>query len=179
MQASGKKDSGIESRFEAVLPRKQAIARRVAAAAYPVHCCVICGLQIPTCITVAHLDHDRGHNEPTRRPKRWPVKPIPCTRRPPASTPGVAPVAAAVASALRRSSIAYSNQLPGRHRRYKAVLSNSFRAGLCNLPSRLVTRTTVLCRRASRAAPNPPARCKSNRTWGSWVINRERVRGRA
>ena len=64
MQASGKKDNGIESQFEAVLPRKQAIARRVAAAAYPVHCFVICGLQIPTCITVAHLDHDRGHNEP-------------------------------------------------------------------------------------------------------------------
>jgi hypothetical protein len=46
------------------LPRKQAIARRVATAAYPVRCCVVCGLQIPTCMTIAHLDHNAGNNEP-------------------------------------------------------------------------------------------------------------------
>jgi len=44
--------------------RKQGIARRVASAAYPVRCCVVCGLQIPTCITVAHLNHNAGDNDP-------------------------------------------------------------------------------------------------------------------
>jgi len=43
-------------------PRKQSEARRVAIAAYPVRCCVVCGLQIPTCMTIAHLDHNAGHN---------------------------------------------------------------------------------------------------------------------
>jgi len=46
------------------LPRKQAAARRVATAAYPIRCCVICGLEIPTCMTIAHLDHNAGNNEP-------------------------------------------------------------------------------------------------------------------
>jgi len=48
----------------AMVPRRQAIARRVATAAYPVRCCVVCGLQLPTCLTIAHLDHNSGHNDP-------------------------------------------------------------------------------------------------------------------
>ena len=42
--------------------RNQAEARRVANLAYPFRCCVICGLQIPTCLQIAHLDHDAGNN---------------------------------------------------------------------------------------------------------------------
>jgi len=49
---------------EPMLLRKQGEARRVATAAYSVRCCVVCGLQIPTCMTVAHLDHRSGNNDP-------------------------------------------------------------------------------------------------------------------
>ena len=42
--------------------RNQGEARKVATAAYPVRCCVVCGIQIGTCLTVAHLDHDAGNN---------------------------------------------------------------------------------------------------------------------
>jgi hypothetical protein len=45
-------------------PRRQGEARHAAAAAYPFRCCVICGLQIGTCLTVAHLDHNPGNNVP-------------------------------------------------------------------------------------------------------------------
>ena len=31
---------------------------------YPFVCCVICGLEIKTCLTIAHLDHNSGNNEP-------------------------------------------------------------------------------------------------------------------
>jgi len=44
--------------------RNQAEARRVARDAYRIQCCVICGLQIPTCLTVAHLDQNSGNNAP-------------------------------------------------------------------------------------------------------------------
>jgi hypothetical protein len=44
--------------------RKQGEARKIATAAYPVRCCVVCGLQIGTCPTIAHLDHDAGNNAP-------------------------------------------------------------------------------------------------------------------
>jgi hypothetical protein len=44
--------------------RKQSEARRVAKSAYPVQCCAVCGLQISTCMTVSHLDHDAGNNAP-------------------------------------------------------------------------------------------------------------------
>ncbi len=44
--------------------RKQAAARKEARAAYPFMCCAICGLQIPTCLAVAHLDHDPSNNKP-------------------------------------------------------------------------------------------------------------------
>ena len=37
-------------------------ARRSADAAYPFRCCAVCGLQIGTCLQVAHLDHDAGNN---------------------------------------------------------------------------------------------------------------------
>jgi hypothetical protein len=48
----------------AILLRNQATTRRVATAAYPIRCCVVCGLQIPTRMTIAHLDHNAGNNEP-------------------------------------------------------------------------------------------------------------------
>jgi hypothetical protein len=49
---------------DGIFPRNQGEARRVAMATYSVRCCVICGLQIPTCVTIAHLDHNASHNEP-------------------------------------------------------------------------------------------------------------------
>lgn len=66
---------GIESRqgeeplavlADAVRPlaRNQAEARKIAGKHYPFRCCVVCGLQIQTCLTVAHLDHEAGNNEP-------------------------------------------------------------------------------------------------------------------
>ena len=48
----------------AVRLRNQATARRVAHQAYPFHCCAVCGLQIATCLQLAHLDHDAGNNAP-------------------------------------------------------------------------------------------------------------------
>jgi hypothetical protein len=47
----------------ALTPRSQTEARRVAREAYPFRCCVVCGLQIETCLTLAHLDHNGGHND--------------------------------------------------------------------------------------------------------------------
>jgi hypothetical protein len=47
-----------------LLPRKQAAARRIAMGAYPFRCCVVCGLQIQTCLMVAHLDQNAGNNDP-------------------------------------------------------------------------------------------------------------------
>ena len=44
--------------------RNQAEAKRVVAEAYPYQCCVVCGLQVSTCLTVAHLDHQPGNNDP-------------------------------------------------------------------------------------------------------------------
>jgi hypothetical protein len=46
------------------IARNQGVARRVADKAYPFRCCVICGLQIKTCLTAAHLDHNSGNNDP-------------------------------------------------------------------------------------------------------------------
>ncbi|WP_027132755.1 HNH endonuclease [Geminicoccus roseus] len=31
---------------------------------YPFKCCAVCGLQLATCLTVAHLDHDASNNGP-------------------------------------------------------------------------------------------------------------------
>jgi len=45
------------------LPRNQNEARRVAAKAYPLRCCVLCGLQIETCLVVAHLNHNPGDKD--------------------------------------------------------------------------------------------------------------------
>lgn len=47
---------------EALLPRRQGEARRVLKASCPFVCCAICGLQVATCMTVAHLDHNPGNN---------------------------------------------------------------------------------------------------------------------
>lgn len=46
------------------LPRNSGEARRVMRGHYPFVCCVICGLEIKTCLTIAHLDHNSGNNEP-------------------------------------------------------------------------------------------------------------------
>ena len=69
------KNLGIESRKGAEpgavpadtlrpLIRNQAEARKIAAKHYPFRCCAVCGLEIQTCLTVAHLDHRAGNNEP-------------------------------------------------------------------------------------------------------------------
>jgi hypothetical protein len=44
------------------LVRKSGEAKRVAATAYPVRCCVVCG--VPICLTIAHLDHNPANNTP-------------------------------------------------------------------------------------------------------------------
>lgn len=44
--------------------RRQGEARRVAAAEYPFVCCVVCGVQLASSMTVAHLDHRPGNNDP-------------------------------------------------------------------------------------------------------------------
>ncbi len=49
---------------DGIKPRDQAEARRVLNEHYPFKCCAVCGLQITTCLTVAHLDHDRSNNAP-------------------------------------------------------------------------------------------------------------------
>jgi predicted restriction endonuclease len=49
---------------ESLLIRNQAVARRVVNEAYPFHCCAVCGLQVATCLHIAHLDHRSGNNAP-------------------------------------------------------------------------------------------------------------------
>ena len=44
--------------------RNQVEARRVIDAAYPFRCCAVCGLQVATCLQIAHLDHNAGNNDP-------------------------------------------------------------------------------------------------------------------
>ena len=44
--------------------RSQGEARRVLNEHYPFKCCAVCGLQLSTCLTVAHLDHDASNNAP-------------------------------------------------------------------------------------------------------------------
>ena len=54
-----------EAADEPTLPsRRQGEARKVAAEHYPFRCCVVCGLQLPASLTVAHLDHKPGNNDP-------------------------------------------------------------------------------------------------------------------
>ena len=44
--------------------RNQVEARRVLNEHCPLRCCAACGLQLATCLTIAHLDHDAGNNMP-------------------------------------------------------------------------------------------------------------------
>ena len=44
------------------LPRNPSEAHRVANEHYPFKCCAVCGLQLTTCLTIAHLDHNAGNN---------------------------------------------------------------------------------------------------------------------
>lgn len=46
------------------LLRNQAEARRVLTEHFPFKCCAVCGLQLATCLNVAHLDHNSGNNAP-------------------------------------------------------------------------------------------------------------------
>jgi|SRR5271165_2834207 len=47
-----------------LLVRKQREARKIAAEYYPFRCCVVCGLQLPASLMIAHLDHHAGNNDP-------------------------------------------------------------------------------------------------------------------
>ena len=42
--------------------KKQWEAKQTAKRAYPFQCCVVCGLQLRTCLAVAHLDHQPTNN---------------------------------------------------------------------------------------------------------------------
>ena len=53
-----------DSRNLIPLARNQAEARRVVNTTYPFRCCAVCGLQVATCLQVAHLDHNAGNNDP-------------------------------------------------------------------------------------------------------------------
>lgn len=44
--------------------RNQGEARRVVDREHPFRCCVVCGLQLETCLQVAHLDQDAANNAP-------------------------------------------------------------------------------------------------------------------
>jgi hypothetical protein len=45
------------------MARNQGEAKKIAAEAWPFRCCAVCGLQIEG-LTIAHLDHDSGNNDP-------------------------------------------------------------------------------------------------------------------
>ena len=47
-----------------ILLRNQGEARRVAREHYPFVSCVVCGLEIKTCLTIAPLNHVAGNNDP-------------------------------------------------------------------------------------------------------------------
>ena len=55
-------DGELLKRAREVGRRNQSEARRVADHAYPFSCCAVCGLQIPTCLQIAHLDHNAANN---------------------------------------------------------------------------------------------------------------------
>lgn len=44
--------------------RRQSDARRITKQAYPYACCAVCGLQQPSALAVAHLNHDPADNNP-------------------------------------------------------------------------------------------------------------------
>lgn len=48
----------------APIVRRQLEARRVLDQSYPFRCCAVCGLQLETCLTIAHLDHNPSNNAP-------------------------------------------------------------------------------------------------------------------
>src|SRR3954447_178085 len=49
---------------EGLLSRKQGEARRIAGGYCPLRCGLVCGLQLPAALTVAHLDQKPGNNDP-------------------------------------------------------------------------------------------------------------------
>ncbi|MCX7384655.1 MAG: HNH endonuclease signature motif containing protein [Alphaproteobacteria bacterium] len=46
------------------LKRNQNEAKKIVKDAHPFPCCVICGLQLKACLTVAHLDQNPENNDP-------------------------------------------------------------------------------------------------------------------
>lgn len=54
----------LESPRHATPTRSQAEARRVINERFPFKCCAVCGLQVATCLTIAHLDHNPSNNGP-------------------------------------------------------------------------------------------------------------------
>jgi predicted restriction endonuclease len=47
---------------DAIKKRNSNQARRVMNEKFPFRCCAICGLQVATCLQIAHLDHDASNN---------------------------------------------------------------------------------------------------------------------
>lgn len=56
-----------------MLKRNQREARKVIDAACPFRCCAVCGLQIETCLQIAHLDHHAGNNCPSNLARLCPT----------------------------------------------------------------------------------------------------------
>ena len=44
--------------------RQQREAKKVAKAAFPFQCCAACGIQLPTVLAIAHLNHNSTDNRP-------------------------------------------------------------------------------------------------------------------
>jgi predicted restriction endonuclease len=75
VRPSDVKKGQVEHQYEATGPtsatvkyptliRKQAEARRVINEHFPFKCCAVCGLQLATCLTIAHLDQNASNNSP-------------------------------------------------------------------------------------------------------------------
>ena len=55
-------DSDPTASVPIIRVRNQNAARRVIDQAFPFQCCAVCGMQIATCLQIAHLDHDAVNN---------------------------------------------------------------------------------------------------------------------
>lgn len=54
----------MDDEDQIVRKRNQAEAKRVADETYPFRCCCVCGIQLDTCLQIAHLDQDPTNNSP-------------------------------------------------------------------------------------------------------------------
>jgi hypothetical protein len=64
IERSSPQEQGTEVDKPVSLVRNQSEARKIAAQHYPFRCCVVCGLQLPASLMIAHLDHHAGNNDP-------------------------------------------------------------------------------------------------------------------